>query len=108
MAADRNAKVHPPATSFTPEIAEWTNVLLYTRYLLWGAGETAKKREDLSFRLKSPEKRQKKLVHPTRFELMTFYSGGRRSIQLSYGCNRVVLLIYPAFIYFSSKKAQFV
>ena len=29
---------------------------------------------------------RKKMVHPARFELTTFYSGGRRSIQLSYGC----------------------
>lgn len=28
----------------------------------------------------------KKMVHPARLELTTFYSGGRRSIQLSYGC----------------------
>ena len=34
----------------------------------------------------SEAKKAKKMVHPTRFELMTFYSGGRRSIQLSYGC----------------------
>ena len=37
----------------------------------------------------------KKMVHPARFELTTFYSGGRRSIQLSYGCTANTTNIVP-------------
>ena len=40
---------------------------------------------------KNAKNNQNKLVHPTRFELMTFGSASQRSIQLSYGCIRLVL-----------------
>lgn len=40
------------------------------------------------------------MVHPTRFELMTFYSGGRRSIQLSYGCPCLLLYKIAPFLDF--------
>ena len=46
------------------------------------------------------EKRAKKMVHPARFELTTFYSGGRRSIQLSYGC--ITLLTIASFYRFAT------
>ena len=51
------------------------------------SGRMAKKSRCVEFELKTPEK-GKKMVHPAGFEPTTFYSGGRRSIQLSYGCNR--------------------
>ena len=48
----------------------------------------------------SEAKKAKKMVHPTRFELMTFYSGGRRSIQLSYGCPCHCYIQYSLFSIF--------
>ena len=50
----------------------------------------------------SEAKKAKKMVHPTRFELMTFYSGGRRSIQLSYGCPCHCYIKYSLFLIFKA------
>ena len=50
----------------------------------------------------SEAKKSKKMVHPTRFELMTFYSGGRRSIQLSYGCPCHCYIKYSLFLIFKA------
>ena len=58
----------------------------------------------------SEAKKAKKMVHPTRFELMTFYSGGRRSIQLSYGCPCHCYIKYSLFSIFKAplcKKPDF-
>lgn len=52
----------------------------------------------------SEAKKAKKMVHPTRFELMTFYSGGRRSIQLSYGCP--CPLLHNIFLFYRNKSPQ--
>ena len=52
----------------------------------------------------SEAKKGKKMVHPTRFELMTFYSGGRRSIQLSYGCP--CPLLHNIFLFYRNKSPQ--
>ena len=43
-------------------------------------------RQDTNLRLK--------MVHPARFELTTYCSGGNRSIQLSYGCTKSYSAIY--------------
>lgn len=40
------------------------------------------------------------MVHSARFELTTYCSGGNRSIQLSYECNRIFITI-QSFFYFA-------